>query len=176
MKIISHNSRMYIAGWLLAAMLLLGANLFKLSQLTLQPMIGNSAAVNSLRLKLHLFDEFLSELKMDSEVRRDQPVSLAQLPKALPQPKSSIPAIPPEEPMASEPPQLPRLSGILQVADNQGRWRYSAAMEGNVYSAKDRVHEFLIEEISSRGIVLSRGKQRWLIPAPEVYYSLDKAP
>jgi hypothetical protein len=176
MKIISHNRRMYIAGWLLAALLLLGANLIKLSQLTLQPMIGSSAAVNALRLKLHQFDELVSELKLDPAVHRDQPVSLAQLPKAVPQPRPSVPAIAAEEPMPLEPPQLPRLSGILQVADNQGRWRYSAAMEGNVYFEKDRFQGFLIEEISARGIVLSRGKQRWQIPAPEVYYSLDKGP
>lgn len=167
---------MYIAGWLLAALLLLGANLIKLSQLTLQPMIGSSAAVNALRLKLHQFDALLAELTRDVEVRRDQPVSLARLPQAAAPLKPSIPAVPAEEPMASEPPQLPRLSGILQVTDQQGRWRYSAAMEGNVYFEKDRFQGFLIEEISSRGIVLSRGKQRWQIPAPEVYFSLDKGP
>jgi hypothetical protein len=176
MKIISHTRRMYIAAWLLAALLLLGANLIKLSQLTLQPMVGSSATVNALRLKLHQFDALAAEFNMDTEVRRDQPVSLARLPQAAAPLKPPIPAIPADEPGPSEPPQLPRLSGILQVADNQGRWRYSAAMDGNVYFEKDRVQGFFIEEISSRGIVLSRGKQRWLIPAPEVYFSVDKGP
>jgi hypothetical protein len=176
MKAISHDSRMYIAGWLLAALLLVGVNLLKLSQLTLQPMIGGSATVNSLRLKMIQFDELLSERKMESEARRDQPVMLAQLPKALPPSKPPLPSIPAEEPLPSGLQPLPRLSGILQVADHKGRWRYSAVMDGNVYLEKDRVQEFLVEEISSRGIVLSRAKQRWFIPAPEVYYSLDKGP
>jgi hypothetical protein len=130
--------------------------------------------VNTLRLKLNQLDEFLSDLKMDPG--RDQTVSLVQLPKAVLPPKPSTPAISAEEPTSSGPPPLPRLSGILQVADHQGQWRYSATMDGNVYSQKDRVHGFLIEEISARGVMLSSGKQRWFIPAPEVYYSLDKGP
>jgi hypothetical protein len=177
MKIVSHNSRMYFAGWLLAALLLLVANVLKLSQLSLEPMIGSSAAVNVLRLKLHQFDEIMSARRMDSEVRLDQTILPARLPKDAPQPPPpAVVGTPAEETLPGEPPRFPQLSGILKVATNKGQWHYSAVMDGSVYSLKDHIREFLIEEISSRGIVLSRGKQRWLIPAPEVYYSLDQGP
>ena len=167
---------MYIAGYLLAALLLLGANVLKLSQLPLEPMIGSSAAVNTIRLKLHQFDELMSARRIDSEVRLDQKILPTRLPKASPQPAPAPLGIPAEETRPGEPQRLPQLSGILKVANNKGLWHYSVVMDGKVYSAKDYIHEFFIEEISSRGIALSCGKQRWFIPAPEVYYSLDKGP
>jgi hypothetical protein len=176
MKIVSDNRRMYLAAWLLAGLLLLGANGWKLSQLPLEPMIGSSAAVNSLRLKLHQFDELMSARRIDSEVRWEQKVLPAGLPQAAsPLPPAAV-GIPAEETPPEEPYRLPKLSGILKVANNQGQWHYSVVMDGHVYAAKDHVREFLIDEISSRGIMLSRGKQRWFIPAPEVYFSLDQRP
>jgi hypothetical protein len=174
MKIISNSSRMYIGGWLLAALLLMGANLSKVGQLQFKPLTENPTVVNTLRLKLYRFEQIMSEHRGDAELLWDKPVLLA---------RSSIPPTPPRTPSAEtevaeaktpNPLLWPQLSGILMAVTPGGQRLYTALLDGKAYSAKDRFLGFLIEEISSRGVWLSQHGQRRFIPAPEVYYSIDQ--
>lgn len=176
MKTVLNNRRWYIGGWFGLAVVLLTANLFKLSQLEFQPLGPSPAIIKQLRLRLLQFDELLSAQQMDSEAHLDLPIALTRLPKAAslvpkPQAGNADEFITPSN-MAN----LPQLSGILQVLQEASAPHYSAVLDGRVYAEKDTVGGFRIEEISSRGIVLRQRDRRWFIPAPEVYYSIGQKP
>ncbi|MFO7688643.1 MAG: hypothetical protein R6V60_21390 [Desulfobacterales bacterium] len=177
MKIITMRRWVYIVGWLFATAILWGANLAKLSELHYRPMGHNASSVNLLRLNLQQLDQVLSERKSFGE----GPVGYRKASARL-QPEPSEPAtagqpeFPPAPATSTEAYYLPRLSGIIRVTSDQGHHLYSALVEGRLYSARHYIFDFLIEEISSDGILLSRGGRRWFIAAPEVYYSINRAP
>ena len=176
MKIIVNNRRMYIGGWLVAAAVLLGANLSKLSQLEFQPLAGSPAIVNQLRLHLLQFDEIMSARRTDSDASPEPPIVLTRL-----QPKSSLPSSAPtasvdETSLAARALALPYLTGILQVENDSGASRYCAVLDGRVYAAKEVIADMRIDEVSANGVVLVRRDQRWFIPAPEVHYSIGQKP
>lgn len=167
---------MYIGGWLGAALILLGANLSKLSQLEYQPLTESPAVVNRLRLHLFQFDELMSTRRADSDISLEPFIVLTRVP-----PKSSLqpPALTAgthEPALMPRTQSLPRLTGILQVDHGTGARHYRAVLDGNVYAEKDSIADLRIEEISANGVVLCRRDQRWFIPVPEVYYSIGQKP
>jgi hypothetical protein len=175
MKMAANNRRMYIGGWLAAALVLLTANLLKLSQLEFQPLAASPPVVNQLRLHLLQYNELVSARQVDAETGLEPPITLARI---RPTPPSSLPtlAASPDELFTPARTQaLPLLTGILQVVDADAG-HYRAVIEGNVYSEKEYVAELRIEEISAHGVVVSRSNQRWFIPAPEVHYSIGQKP
>lgn len=176
MKIVANNRRMYIGAWLVAAFILLGANLFKLSRLEFQPLAASPAIVNQLRLRLSHFDELMSARRMGSEPFLEPPIAWVRLqqPTALPSP--ALPAGVDEKNTPPGTALLPRLTGILRVATGTGAGHYRAVLDGTVYAEKEFIAERRIEEISSQGVVLRQRDQRWFIPAPEVYYSISQKP
>jgi hypothetical protein len=89
-------------------------------------------------------------------------------------PPSAVAASPDETTLSPRAWPLPNLTGILQVDPDNGARRYCAVLDGKVYAEKDSIADLRIEEISGKGVVLSRRDQRWLIPAPEVYYSIGQ--
>ena len=50
-KLFPNNSRVFIGGWIIAAISILGLNLEKLGDLQYSPMVENSPLVNTIRLK-----------------------------------------------------------------------------------------------------------------------------
>lgn len=176
MKIVAGSRRLTIGGWLLLALVLLAANLLKLSQLDFQPLAGSPAVINQLRRHLFEFDELMTARRVATDARLDLPILRTRLPQstALAPVGSTGRA---EEPTSSlRTPLLPRLTGILQVLDDTGSRRYYAVLDGNVYAEKDSIAELRIEEISATGIVLRQRDQRWFLPAPEVYFSIGQSP
>lgn len=173
-KLFPKNSRVFIGGWIIAAISILGLNLEKLGDLQYSPMVENSPLVNAIRLKQYHFEQVLSERKADLDISWDRPVLLTNLtkPPVLPKPVSG-------ESQKEDPPwvdravQLPKLSGILMVGGNSSKSRYSAVLNGKVCSENENFYEFKIVEISSIGVLLSQNKKSWFIPAPEVYYSVE---
>lgn len=174
MKIIANNRRMYVGGWLIAAAVLLGANLSKLSQLEFQPLAGSPAIVNRLRLHLLQFDELMSARRAESDAAPEPPIALARFQPKPSLPPSAVAASPDETTLSPRAWPLPNLTGILQADQDNGARRYCAVLDGKVYAEKDAIADLRIEEISGKGVVLSRRDQRWFIPAPEVYYSIGQ--
>jgi hypothetical protein len=168
---------MWMAAWLVATAVLWGVSIAKLAEMDYRPMSQTSSAASQLRLKLHQLDQLAlkrSHLADGLGVYLKTSAPLPQPPKeierkvgdAIKVEPSTVPVTPP----------LPRLSGIIRVAAAPGRNSYSVLIEGRLYSPKDHVSDFLIEDIATDGIRISRRGQRWFIPAPDVYYSLHRSP
>jgi len=174
MKLIANNRRMYIGGWLVAGAVLLGANLSKLSQLEFQPLAESPAIVNQLRLHLLQFDELMSARRVESDAALEPPIVLTRLQPKPSLPSATVAASSDETTLSPQSRPLPNLTGILQVDQDNGTRRYCAVLDGKVYTEKDSIADLRIEEISSKGVVFGRRDQRWLIPAPEVYYSIGQ--
>jgi hypothetical protein len=168
---------MCIAGWLLATVIFWGASLSKLAELDYLPMAQNSSTVNLLRLKWNQLDQLAYKRSQLSAGMGS--LMWASAPLAAPPPKSEIAGsdevnVVPATPELSTPSLL--LSGIVHVATESGKHFYSALIEGNLYSPKERILDVLIEEITSKGITVSRRGQRWFIPVPDVYYTIHRSP
>jgi hypothetical protein len=176
MKIVAGSRRLTIGGWLVLALVLLAANLLKLSQLDFQPLAGSPAVINQLRRHLFEFDEVMTARRMDSDARLDLPILRTRLPQTMPLAPVGSTGRAEELTSPLRTPLLPRLTGILQVLDDTGARRYCAVLDGNVYAEKDSIAELRIEEISATGIVLRQRDQRWFLPAPEVYFSIGQSP
>jgi hypothetical protein len=170
-----NHRRLCIGAWLGMAAILLTLNFLKLSQIEFQPLTPSPAVVSQLRLHLFRFEELLAARRADAEVRLDLPIVMTRLPQTSAAPS---PAAPPRSHDAKPPPAppvLPQLTGILQVAHDAEVRHYYAVLDGNVFAEKDTIGGLHIEEISPVGVVLRRRDQRWLLPAPEVYFSISQS-
>ncbi len=171
------NRWMYMIAWLLATVILWGIGLGKLAELDYRPMIHNSSSVNMLRLKLNQLDQLASKRNHLSAGLGDlskASASMPQLSTKIESHGSNEAQAKPAIPAPSSP--LFRISGIIRATTDPGRHFYSALIEGKLYSPKERISDFLIENISSSGIMISGQGQRWFIPAPDVYYSIHRSP
>jgi hypothetical protein len=130
-KLFPNNSRVFIGGWIIAAISILSFNLEKLGDLQYSPMVENSPLVNTIRLKHYHFEQVLSERKADLDISWDRPVLLTNLtkPPVLPKPVSGE-AQKEDPPLVDRAVQLPKLSGILMVGGNSSKSRYSAVLNG----------------------------------------------
>ena len=72
------------------------------------------------------------------------------------------------------PPVLPKLAGILLIKRLNKKPEYRAIIEGKTYRINDKIKEFTIKEINSKGIVLTKGSDQWFISYPQLFYSIDK--
>jgi hypothetical protein len=173
LKLIPNNSRAFIGGWVIAAISVLGLNLGKLGDLHYPPIAEKSSLVNTIRLKIYNFEQVLSERRADINTPR-RPVVLVNFAKPTIMSKKVSDEFHKEATIELDSAfQMPKLSGILMVGNNNGKETYSAVLNGKVYSEKENLNEFKIEEISTRGVLLSQNKRSWFIPAPEVYYSVE---
>jgi hypothetical protein len=176
MKLAVDNRNLCMAGWGVLALVLLAANLLKLSQLEFQPLTGIPAVVNQLRLHLYRFDDLMSARRADPQSRLDAPIVWTRFSKPDVLPPPSTVAGADEKTTPQRTPLLPQLTGLLQVVHGTGAQHYSAVLDGKVYVEKEQVAGFRIEQISAGGVVLRQRDQRWFLPSPEVHYSIGQKP
>ena len=67
--------------------------------------------------------------------------------------------------------QLPVLTGILSRTDIYGRATTLAILDGQRLKVNDKIRQFRIRKIKDNGVVITRGKKRWFISAPDVPYT-----
>ncbi len=68
---------------------------------------------------------------------------------------------------------LPLLSGVIQVSDINGEVQSFAVIEGNKYSTDDQIDGYILREISSKGIVFTKNKKEWFVRIPSVPFSVN---
>ena len=68
---------------------------------------------------------------------------------------------------------LPLLSGVIQVSDINGDVQSFAVIEGKKYSADDQINGFILSKISSKGIWFTKNKKDWFVPMPSVPFSVN---
>jgi hypothetical protein len=174
MQINHRRKRLCIGGWFLAGILLVGLNTFKFMSLGMQPLVGPSPAVRLLKVKLNQLDSILSNIRQNWQNNIDPRILLAKYSKQQSQTNLFIPEIPTLSSKPDEKPEdLPELAGVLQILDARGNLHYTAVLDGKTYSEKDRIGAYIIEKISTRGILLARKDRQWHVPLPKIYFSKD---
>ena len=66
---------------------------------------------------------------------------------------------------------LPVLTGIMSRTDIYGRAMNLAILDGQRLKENDKIRQFRIRKIKDNGVVVTHGKKRWFISAPDVSYS-----
>ncbi len=179
MKALRFPQWLWISGWLAAAVVSWAISFAKLSELLYRPLPPAGVPTNQLRMKLKFLEQRLAERgdRVGTGGYRNAVAFFAPPAKDLSprRPKSGVnhDSESPESPAAVS---LPRLSGILRTATRHGQEEFSALFEGKVHSPGDRLQGFVLEKISAEGVVLSREGRRRFIPAPEVYFSIQRSP
>jgi hypothetical protein len=163
-------------GWLLAALILISINGFGFLSIEGQTMEGYSPLIKSLQQKLTQLENQQSVQKAINNGKKEVRHLFAAYHQAKPatiQNNVISEEVNPYSKDANEP-VLPSLNGIIQMKDGFGSAYYTALIDGKSYRVKDRVMNFVVTNISLRGIELSRFGKRWFIQSPSVYYSIDQ--
>lgn len=179
MKTFRYPQWVWMSGWVAAAVVLWSMSFAKLSELVYRPLPPSGVPANQLRMKLRVLEQRLTEgeERGGSEAYRIVAASFKRPAEgSKPLRVESEATHDSESPKSGTDVSLPRLSGILRTVNCEGREEFSALFEGNVYSHRGRVQGFVLEKISAEGVVLSREGRRWHIPAPEVYFSIQRSP
>lgn len=166
---------LFSGSWVLAALLLVGYNGFNLISLFNPSLVGRSVEVKLASQKWQQLKE-RSASAAESALDFDLDLILSKI----------IPGFQETEKTASKTPvgevegknaietKLPSLAGIMGVTDVHGREQLLAVIEGAAHPEKARVKGYTIQEITQKGIVLTKNGKDWFVPAPEVYFSLDR--
>jgi hypothetical protein len=174
MQINHRRKRLYLGGWFLVGILLLGLNTFKFMSLSMQPLVGPSPAVKMLQVKLNQLESILSGIRQNWQNNIDPRILFAKYSNQQSQTDRFIPEIStPQSTPVEKPDDLPKLVGILQILDAQGKLHHAAVLNGKTYSEKDRIGAYIIEKISTRGILLTQRGQQWHVPLPKIHFSKD---
>ena len=151
-----------MGGWIVAALLLLGYNGFALVSMFNPPLVRISDEVKLAREKWRqLQDRNLLALKKNKK----------DLERIFPK---SVPSDQKQEKQAVISP-LPVLTGIMRFSDVQGNKRWVAVIEGKTYTEKTQVQGYTIQQITEKGVVLTKAGISRFVPTPEVYFSVDRS-
>ncbi|MDA8138049.1 MAG: hypothetical protein M0036_05280 [Desulfobacteraceae bacterium] len=165
MKNFGGKQRLYMGGWVLAALALIGLNGFSYMTLESKPLQGSSVAIRNLRQKLTRLGSG-RDLGSASEMLISMvthPPAGAVASKDDPQPQA-----------VADKPALPVLAGIMVSADPFGAVSYTAVVNGKVCREKDKIMDYVVAKITTEGIVVQRDGQEWFIPGPKPSHCDDK--
>jgi hypothetical protein len=176
MIIFSNMQRLCHGGWILAALVLMVLNGFGFLSIEGQTVKGHSPLIKSLQQKLVRLENTSSVQKIinvsQKEIQRLFAVYHRAKPNSIEDKKMSEKIDRPLRNMGE--PVLPPLNGIIKIVDNSGSTYYKALFGEKSYREKDRLMNFLITDISLRGVTLSHSNKRRFIQSPTIYYSIDQ--
>jgi len=171
---IGGKKRFIIGSWILASLLLVGYNGATLVTLFNPQLVERSDEV---KLASRKWKQLKQGTSQDMEILRDFNLDLI-LSKFVPghhiQEGKSIDSQGLNGKAAFES-ILPPLTGIMRLSNVHGSKRMLAVIDGNAYSEGAQVQGFTIQEITEKGVGLTRAGTSWFVQTPEVYFSLDKS-
>ena len=168
---------LFIGGWVLAALLLMGYNALEAHKLLKVSFFRNSENINMVREN---HQKIMQKGYLEGKVREDR-INLdhifAKFVQNFHDQQTDI-ALKLEKKKVGEKEKdnvkIPELEGILKSSDIYGNIHLLAIIEGMICSKEDRVHGFTVCKITDKGIDLTKDGKYWFIPSPEVKFSLDK--
>ena len=174
MKITGSRQRMWIGTWVLATLLLGGANAYWLMALEQQPLVGYSQTIRTLQTQLVQFESLLTTGSLSLKAGSDLPAQFKPSPMAGS--LKSNPTAPQAhaDTHARATTVLPALSGIMQVLGHHGTVDFQAVLNGQVCRKKDKIDEYTVDQITPAGVVLRRSNGKWFIKSPSPFYSSDQ--
>jgi len=162
--------RLCINGWILAALLLLTYNVVSIIRLLNPIIIGSSEEVRLSSRKWQQLEErgtlVMKENWDDSDIKL---IVSAFMPDHY---KPTLDILIQKEKKSEI--ILPKLTGLMQVSDINGKIYFIAIIEGKRLVEKDEIKGFKVKKISKKGVALQKVGKSWFIPAPEVQFSLDQ--
>ena len=175
MLLLGNRMRALIGIWILAGLVVLGANGFMLLALLDEPLVGySSAARNADRA----FRQYRKLLNAESEkitsgmellANRFNPIAVEKPPvvQHVPDPKPVV------KKATAAPVVLPKLTGIMTSRSTDGTTRRLALIDGGVRAEGDRIGDLTVKRVGNRGVSLVRGDQIWFLKVPEFGYTLS---
>jgi len=141
---LANQQMLGIAGWIVAAFIMLGINGAEL--ISLRNSINDRPLTETISasVKTNQLEKFIKKIKEDEiEYRK----SLEKI----------------------------MLFGSKSTysSDINGDVQSFAVIEGNKYSTDDQIDGYILREISSKGIVLTKNKKEWFVPIPSVPFSVN---
>ncbi len=176
MKLVGSKQRLCLSGWVLAALLMIFVNWVNYASMESTELKGYSGTIKALRHKLNRLETIMAEGKFDLPSFKGHQGFFARYQKTEPEADSKLPVLDGDVLQSEKPapPQLPALTGIIQVLDHHGNISCRAVIDGKVYREKDRFKGFAIAKVTEKGIVLNHSGQRHFIESPKIYYSNDQ--
>lgn len=162
-KILSRKS-LAVAGWLLAALLLLAGLGAELMALVSGPAAAESPELRTARRNLRELEATTAGTsRPDAETAKlDRVLIGAGVPAAADASGAGGGAE-----LLEEEATLPRLAGIVRIQNADGRVRYRAMLDGRDLGERERVDGFTVQKISPAGVVLAKAGRQWSLPAPD---------
>lgn len=176
--------RLLMGGWVLVALLILAFNAHIASTVLEMPLPSHSREA---RMAMHKARQLEQAAKIESQKgQKDynfQKIA-AKIDEGLKKIKQKI--APPKKPVAIKKPKvvkvvkkeeviiLPKLTGIMQVFDSDGRIKLLAALDGKVYEENTSIKGFHIKQITAKGVTLARDDRTWQIKIPSVDFSVSQ--
>jgi len=193
MDFMQSDKRIFIGLWILAVFLLLGYNGLMLSSLMNPQLLPRPQSIKlassqwdrfertearraSQALDPSTADHITSQFTLRQRAYRAMARS-NQTTKALDFARQALavailqPPPPPPVKLDVEPPSL---TGVIRIADDNGRFSSLALMEGLQLKEGDVVRGFRVERITIDGVRLSYAGASRFVPAPKIYFSLDR--
>lgn len=164
MIVFGSKKNLYMGIWIVSGLLLLGYNGFALVSIFNPPIVGRSDEVR-------LASEKWRQLQDRGSLARQTTGDRMELAKIL---SRFIPGEQKQEQQVILS-ALPALTGIMRFSDVHGNARLVAVIQGKTYAEKTKVQEYIIQQITEKGIVLTKAGISRFVPAPEVYFSLDRS-
>jgi hypothetical protein len=173
MQIFGDSRRLALGAFILAGLLLIGFNAAWLTRLLNPSLPENSAAVKTAAAHWHAYQAAEERL-----ARREAAAGVLLARWPIPEPRrqtrSATPGARQAPAAAAVDVILPKVSGILQIAQPGGAPRTLALIGGRLRGERDQISGFTVERITAAGVALGRGGQSWFAPAPQVPFSVDR--
>ncbi len=151
--------------WPFVGFIMLAYNFYLLSQIYKQPEIS-IPQLNELKSKLSSFTLIYSKQKSIVEEKKELFKKFTSLSEHKAQKKEKVTSYIKEEIT------LPVVQGILKSIDQKGKLHKLVMIDGKAYSEKQKVRDFIIEEILDNGVYLTRDGKKWFVKIPDVKFSI----
>jgi hypothetical protein len=176
MKISGGRQRLCMGGWILAALVVLGLNLFQFMSLEQQPLVGYSQTVKVLQAQLREFDNAAATgvFELKDRMRQIEAGAWFSARRQTTDPPGTAKAAAGTPIADAAEILLPTLSGIIQTLDPRGGTDFHAVLNGRVCRMRDKIDEFTVVKISPDTVVVRRAGRNWILNNPAPYFSSDQ--
>ncbi|MBA3036261.1 MAG: hypothetical protein FP814_07180 [Desulfobacterium sp.] len=167
------RKRLLIDAFIIAAIAVVAINIYLLTDLIGSTIAQKSEAFKMASSKWNQYKQIQDQTLDDLVKSAEELIAIARMGRRAEPEKTELTASSQENQGEGQKASgLPVLSGILQIAGAGERSRFIALMEGKRLYENDKIMNFTIKNITSKGVLLSQKGQTKFIPAPEVYFSL----
>jgi hypothetical protein len=175
---INNKKRLVVGLFMLLAVGLMGYNTIRFASLYDSPLMGASRESRSASEKWRRLEGLLMEKGISGDTKVINFKGNESAPD-LTGPEVKAAGIIPDEQVAPEKKgisgdELPVVTGIMKTIKSDGRSKIAVIINNRPFSENEVVAGFLIEQITEKGIYITKGKRNWFVKMPDISYSTDR--